>query len=251
MSPENTGQGTGQGAAGQGTDPNNTGQGATGNAEEMVARSELTAVVEERNKLKARAQELQKSALKEEELAEYRSLKEAQSKAKLASKQAEDERLAQEGKFQELLDRQKAEADAEKSVLTKKNADLQAVLTEKIADEQILRAATGKAADPKKVVRILKQNALVEYDENNKPSVRVIDDDGKPVFDDNGKPASLTWYVEDYLKNNPDLQPASGNTGAGGAGSARAHMKGKVTAADFAAVRSYADVLELEKKSKQ
>ena len=213
MADTNTGQGTGQGEGTQGSGSGNTqgtGSGETGfNADDYVLKSELNNVVKERETWKRKAREIESKALSDEDLAAFE-------KMKADAAKAEEDRLAEKGKFKELkekLEKEHASArqkDAE--VLTKRDS----VVRDLMVKNQILTAATGKAVDPAKVVKLLKDNFVVRYDDKDEPYVVTLDDDGTDALNDDGNAATVKEFVTKYIEANEDLQPANVRSGSGG-----------------------------------
>ena len=213
MSEGTTGQGTGQGEGTQGSGSGNTqgtGSGETGfNTDDYVLKSELNNVVKERETWKRKAREIESKVLSDEDLAAFE-------KMKADAAKAEEDRLAEKGKFKELkekLEKEHASAlNKSKEVLMKRDNAVKDLMVK----NQILAAAMGKAVDPAKVVKLLKDNFVVRYDDNDEPYVVTLDDDGTESLNDDGNPASVKEFVAKYIEANEDLQPASVKSGSGG-----------------------------------
>ena len=213
MSEGTTGQGTGQGEGTQGTGSGSTqgtGSGETGfNPEDYVLKSELSNVVKEREAWKRKAREIEGRALSEEDPAQFE-------KMKADAAKAEEDRLAEKGKFKELKEKlEKEHATAlgkSKEVLAKRDNAVKDLMVK----NQVLAAAMCKAVDPTKVVKLLKDNFVVRYDDKDEPYVVTLDDDGTESLNDDGNPASVKEFVTKYIEANEDLQPANVRSGSGG-----------------------------------
>jgi len=186
-----------------------TAQDSTVKMDDFISKAEFNKVFGELKQWKRKAQDAQSKALSDEDLAAFE-------KMKADAAKAEEDRLAEKGKFKEL----KEKLEKEHASARQKDAEVLAKRDNAVKDlmvkNQILTAATGKAVDPAKVVKLLKDNFVVRYDDKDEPYVVTLDDDGTEALNDDGNPASVKEFVSKYVEANEDLQPANVRSGSGG-----------------------------------
>lgn len=96
-------------------------------------------------------------------------------------------------------------------------ASLRGSLSKEVVDGAILSAASGKAHDPAKVIKLLRGNIILDFNKDDGGhAIKIVDDSGNKVYNDNGDPIGLEDFVVKYLKDNPDLQPSGAVSGSGG-----------------------------------
>ena len=127
---------------------------------------------------------------------------------KSAAEQAKEAEMMKKNQFEELLQKQKQDADAR---IGKLQNELQAVHV----DGALLSAASRhKAVNPEHVVNLLKNN--VRLSENGK--VEVLDQDGNVRYDtDQASPLTVDQAVEEFLTQNTYFRAAApAGTGSNG-----------------------------------
>jgi hypothetical protein len=136
------------------------------------------------------------------DLEEYNNLKSA-------AEQAKEQQMMKKEQFEELLHKQKSDADS-------KLATMQAQLEKVHVDGALLSAASKhKAVNPEHVSNLLK--AQVRY---NNGTVEVIDADGNQRYDTNtAEPVTLDQAVQEFMSQNAYFKAAQ-PAGSGAAGNA-------------------------------
>lgn len=144
---------------------------------------------------------------------------------KSAAEQAKEAEMMKKNQFEELLQKQKQDADAR---IGKLQNELQAVHV----DGALLSAASRhKAVNPEHVVNLLKNN--VRLSENGK--VEVLDQDGNVRYDtDQASPLSVDQAVEEFLTQNTYFRAAApAGTGSNGNKNPSASREVKLTDLDM------------------
>lgn len=136
----------------------------------------------------------------------------AEDAAKLAAQEAERKKLAEQGQYKELLDRERADAAA-KVAAAEASAKAAEEKARAMEVERVLERACAKAVRPEQVAALLRER--VKIDPATGAPV-VLNPDGAAKIDPKTlRPITVERYAETWLEENPHFLPASTKAGAG------------------------------------
>lgn len=115
------------------------------------------------------------------------------------SKEAEEKRKLEAGKFEEV---RQSLVDNHKKELQKLQDELRG---EKIDKQLIQSASSNKAINPNQVKDLLKSNVRLNEDGNTE----VLDKNGTTRYNKEGKPLSIDDYVNEFMTQNAHFQVAT------------------------------------------
>ncbi len=213
MAEENTNAGTGSGSGegSPGVGAGGTGDtGQSGETQNAEAARIVNQIKTQRDALKAEVDTLKsRKFVSDDDFADLERLR-------TEDTQRKTEVLEQKGEFdklrEQLQETHSGALSAKDGVIVK----LQGSLSKEIVDSKIFAAATDKAHDPAKVVKLLRSNISLTFTEDGEYAISIVDDSKNKVYDDNGNPIGLVAFVQKYLKDNPDLQSSNAISGSGG-----------------------------------
>lgn len=136
----------------------------------------------------------------------------AEEASKAAAQEAERKKLAEQGQYKELLDRERADAAAKVAQAEARAAEA-AAKAASLEIERRLERACAKAVRPDQVAALVRSN--VQLDATTGEPV-VLNAAGVAILDPKtGRPFTLERYAETWLEANPHFLPASTKAGAG------------------------------------
>ena len=133
------------------------------------------------------------------------------------SKEAEEKRKLEAGKFEEV---RQSLVDSHKKELQKLQDELRG---EKIDKQLIQSASNNKAINPNQVKDLLKDNVRL----NEEGKAEILDKDGTTRYNKEGKPLSIDEFVSEFITQNAHFQVATPS------GSGSVSNVGKVNAQTF------------------
>ena len=133
------------------------------------------------------------------------------------SKQAEEKRKLEAGKFEEV---RQSLVDSHKKELQKLQNELR---DEKIDKQLIQSASSNRAINPNQVKDLLKNNVRL----NEEGRAEILDKDGTTRYNKEGKPLTIDEFVSEFMTQNAHFQVAT-PSGSGSVGNV-----GKVNAQTF------------------
>ena len=133
------------------------------------------------------------------------------------SKEAEEKRKLEAGKFEEV---RQSLVDSHKKELQKLQDELRG---EKIDKQLIQSASNNRAINPNQVKDLLKDNVRL----NEEGKAEILDKDGTTRYNKEGKPLSIDEFVSEFITQNAHFQVATPS------GSGRVSNVGKVNAQTF------------------
>ena len=133
------------------------------------------------------------------------------------SKEAEEKRKLEAGKFEEV---RQSLVDSHKKELQKLQSELR---DEKIDKQLIQSASSNRAINPNQVKDLLKNNVRL----NEEGRAEILDKDGTTRYNKEGKPLTIDEFVSEFMTQNAHFQVAT-PSGSGSVGNV-----GKVNAQTF------------------
>ena len=133
------------------------------------------------------------------------------------SKEAEEKRKLEAGKFEEV---RQSLVDSHKKELQKLQSELR---DEKIDKQLIQSASSNRAINPNQVKDLLKNNVRL----NEEGRAEILDKDGTTRYNKEGKPLSIDEFVSEFITQNAHFQVATPS------GSGSVSNVGKVNAQTF------------------
>ena len=133
------------------------------------------------------------------------------------SKEAEEKRKLEAGKFEEV---RQSLVDSHKKELQKLQDELRG---EKIDKQLIQSASNNRAINPNQVKDLLKDNVRL----NEEGKAEILDKDGTTRYNKEGKPLSIDEFVSEFITHNAHFQVATPS------GSGSVSNVGKVNAQTF------------------
>ena len=133
------------------------------------------------------------------------------------SKEAEEKRKLEAGKFEEV---RQSLVDSHKKELQKLQDELRG---EKIDKQLIQSASNNRAINPNQVKDLLKDNVRL----NDEGKAEILDKDGTTRYNKEGKPLSIDEFVSEFITQNAHFQVATPS------GSGSVSNVGKVNAQTF------------------
>ena len=133
------------------------------------------------------------------------------------SKEAEEKRKLEAGKFEEV---RQSLVDSHKKELQKLQDELRG---EKIDKQLIQSASNNRAINPNQVKDLLKDNVRL----NEEGKAEILDKDGTTRYNKEGKPLSIDEFVSEFITQNAHFQVATPS------GSGSVSNVGKVNAQTF------------------
>ena len=133
------------------------------------------------------------------------------------SKEAEEKRKLEAGKFEEV---RQSLVDSHKKELQKLQNELR---DEKIDKQLIQSASSNRAINPNQVKDLLKNNVRL----NEEGRAEILDKDGTTRYNKEGKPLSIDEFVSEFITHNAHFQVATPS------GSGSVSNVGKVNAQTF------------------
>lgn len=233
-----TDSGSGEGSSGEGKGgAGDTGQSGKKTQDDVVSQTVFQQIKKQRDALKGENETLKtRKFVSDEDFAELEQLR-----IDDASRQIKE--MEAKGEFEKLKAQLMESHTTELSVKDKVIMNLRKSLSKEVVDGKILSAATDKAHDPAKIVKLLRGNINLEFNPDGSYATSIVDDNENKVYDDNGDPIGLADFVVKYVKDNPDLQPSRAVSGSGGgnddagSGSQAGSAGGKIVGAGDTATR--------------